>query len=180
MHKAIRAVLLNLVAVVLLLPAVYYGLIGMMAFINWQWASRYFKLNREARILAYAQGFNPANIYWGVLYDCRANDVEISGILPKARYWSLVAYDRLTMPLDTYFFDETIQKDDEDRYTAYLTTRPKGRPNEIDVSAAPRGLVLIRTSFPENSDAIVAAAPQVRTLPRRNFTTKTQSTLSFQ
>jgi hypothetical protein len=69
------------------------------------------------------------------------------------------------MPLESYLFDETLQRDDHDRYTVYLTTRPRGRPNEIDVSAAPRGLVLIRTSFPEQCDAVIADTPEVHLLP---------------
>jgi hypothetical protein len=60
------------------------------------------------------------------------------------------------------FFDQTIKKDEDDNYIAYLTTKPKGRPNEIDVSASPQGVVLIRSSFPDNPDQVVKTIAQVR------------------
>ncbi|HEY9729408.1 MAG TPA: hypothetical protein V6D50_23400 [Chroococcales cyanobacterium] len=124
------------------------------------------KPNTEARIAKQGVGFNPSNIYFTVNYDCQNTDVEIRGIVPKGIYWSLVAYDKYTMPLNSYLFDKTIKKDEEDRYIAYLTTKPKGRSNEIDVSASPKGLVLIRSSLPENPDRVVKAVPQVRSIPQ--------------
>ncbi len=101
-----------------------------------------------------AKGYNPANHYWVVLYDCRSSDVEVSGIVPESLYWSAVPYDLLTLPLDSYLYDETIVMDDERRYTMVLTTEPGDRVNAIDVSTAPEGVLLIRTSYPKDREQV--------------------------
>jgi len=77
----------------------------------------------------------------------------------------MVPYDDYTLPLHSYLSDGNVVKDPGGRYTAYLTTRPRGRPNEIDVSAAPVGGLVIRISFPEDS-AAANAAPSVRPIGR--------------
>src|SRR5262249_49593037 len=103
---------------------------------------------------------------WAVRYDCTDSDVEISGIMPPARYFSIVAYDRYTLPLPHALLGESIEKDATGRYAAYLTTRPGAHVNEIDVSASPRGVVLIRASFPEAAEQRAGTPPEVRPLPR--------------
>lgn len=122
--------------------------------------------NKTAELVPEGPGYNPANSYWVVPYDCRAVDVDISGVVPRARYWSIVAYNRWTMPVDSYYFDETIHKDDQGRYTVRLTTHPAGRANEIDVSSSPRGLVIIRTSLPEDAAAVRREGPTVTPVTR--------------
>jgi hypothetical protein len=165
-HKAVRTVLINLVVIALALPVLYCGAMEWMAWHIAERISRRGAPNTKAWLAGEGQGFNPANTYWVVNYDCREADVEIKGTVPKARYWSIVAYNKYTMPLDSYIFDETVKTDDTGGYTAYLTVKPRGRPNEIDVAASPRGLVLIRNSFPEDPDVVVKTVPEVRPLPR--------------
>lgn len=110
-------------------------------------------VNETAELVQDGPGYNPANSYFVIPYDCRHADVVITGTVPRARYWSIFAYDRYTMPLASYWFDETVQQDALGRYTVYLTTSPSGRANEMNVAAAPRGLVIIRTSFPADPTA---------------------------
>jgi hypothetical protein len=121
--------------------------------------------NQAAFRVEEGKGYNPGNVYWAVVYDCRETDVEISGVVPKARYWSMVPYDGHTLPLGSYLFDGNIKTDKDGRYTAFLTTRPRGRPNEIDVSAAPVGGLVIRISFPEDV-AAANTAPEVKPIGR--------------
>jgi hypothetical protein len=112
-----------------------------------------------------AKGYNPANHYWVVLYDCRSSDVEVSGIVPESLYWSAVPYDLLTLPLDSFLYDETIVMDDDRRYALVLTTEPEDRANAIDVSSAPEGVLLIRTSYPLHREQ-VEVPPTVRVVSR--------------
>ena len=163
-NKTILFLLINLVIVALLLFVIYYGSIELAAFQIARRRMNKSQPNTEARIANQGIGFNPSNIYFTVNYDCRKTDVEIRGVVPKGVYWSIVAYDKYTMPLSSYLFDQTIQKDEENNYMAYLTTKPKGCPNEIDVSASPKGVVLIRSSFPDNPDQVVKTVPQVRAI----------------
>jgi hypothetical protein len=156
----------HLAVILLLLPGIYYGVREFRVFRiqrlrEERLQSEGITPNTAAFRVNEGQGFNPNNVYWAVLYDCRETDVEITGIIPKARYWSMVPYDDYTLPLQSYLFDGDVVRDQEGRYTAYLTTRPRGRPNEIDVSAAPVGGLIIRISFPEDSTA-ANAAPGVR------------------
>jgi hypothetical protein len=77
----------------------------------------------------------------------------------------MVPYDGHTLPLHSYLFDGDIVKDEQGGFAAYLTTQPTGRPNEIDVSAAPVGGLVIRINFPEDA-AAANAAPRVRAMAR--------------
>jgi hypothetical protein len=161
---------LHLAVILLLLPGIYYGLCLVRVYQVHRITQERLHAegvapNTAAFLVTEGRGFNPGNLYWAVVYDCRETDVEITGIVPKARYWSMVPYDFHTLPLDSYLFDGNVVKDPDGRYTAYLTTRPKGRPNEIDVSAAPAGGLVIRISFPEDA-AAANAAPSVRPVAR--------------
>jgi hypothetical protein len=110
------------------------------------------------------QGYNPSNVYWVVPYDCRTTDVEVSGTLPPARYWSATAYDRYMMPLPSYVADSTLKADSQKHYTLRITTQPRGGTNEIDVRHSPTGIVVMRISNPEDETA--RTAPTVRPVPR--------------
>lgn len=122
--------------------------------------------NTKARVAKGGQGFNPANVYFTLNYDCRKDDVEIRGVVLEGLYWSLVPYDRYTLPLKSYLTDESVITDDEGRYTVRLTTRPQGRPNELDVSASPRGFVIIRNSLVKNPYGANQKVPEVKAVPR--------------
>lgn len=163
----LRLLLINLAVVAALVPVCYR--------VSEEWyvgkieaaiADKGWTENETATVVQEGPGYNPANSYWVVPYDCRAIDVDISGVVPRARYWSIVAYNRYTMPVNSYYFDETIHKDEQGRYTVRLTTRPAGRVNEIDVSTAPRGLVIIRTSFPEDVATVRREGPTVTPVTR--------------
>jgi hypothetical protein len=161
---------LHAAVVLLLLPGIYYGLRAygvqkVRRLTTEKMQAVQASTNTDAILMTEGQGFNPGNIYWAVIYDCQETDVEITGVVPKARYWSMVPYDEYTLPLDSYLHDGNVVKNDEGRFTAFLTTRPLGRPNEIDVSAAPVGGLIIRTSYPED---VVAAntAPKVTPISR--------------
>lgn len=159
-------ILLNALVVAALVPLCYW------VSVEWYlWKiERAIKLkgwtaNQTAEMVQDGPGYNPANSYWVIPYDCREVDVAITGTVPKARYWSIVAYNRHTMPLDSYIFDETVRLEEAGRYTVYLTTTPRGRPNEMNVTGSPRGLVIIRTSFPADPE-MAKASPTVTASPR--------------
>jgi hypothetical protein len=160
----------HLAVILLLLPGIYYGLRLFGVYRIWRLTQERLQAegvepNTAAFLVSEGRGFNPSNVYWAVVYDCRETDVEISGVVPRARYWSMVPYDRHTLPLASYLFDGNVVTDHECRFTAYLTTRPRGHANEIDVSSSPVGGLVIRISFPE--DEIAAnTAPKVRPIAR--------------
>ena len=169
--RLIRTVRLAIVHAVLI--ALFMPLISLAAV---EWAAYQASLQRRCRFPVANQtacfppegpGYNPDNLYCAVEFDCRQTDVEIQGIVPPAKYWSMVPYDRYTMPLDYYLSDETIRKDSTGGYVAYLTTRPSGRTNEIDVSNSPCGLLLIRITLPEDSEEVARHPPIVRPIPRK-------------
>ena len=176
--QILRAVAFNALVVALLLPVLSLAAV--------EWAAHQATLERKSRfpitntvawLLDEGPGFNPENMYWVVEYDCRETDVEIQGIVPPAKYWSMVPYDRYTMPLGCYLCDQTVQKDSTGRYVIYLTVRPArasglnaearpGRTNEIDVSASPRGLLLIRILLPDDPEEVARQPPFVRPVRR--------------
>jgi hypothetical protein len=161
---------MHLAVILLFLPAIYFCLReGRARAIARQTERRLAREGTPPNTTAWpideGQGFNPDNRYWVVVYDCRDADVEIKGVVPKAKYWSLVPYNEYMLPLASYVFDGNVVKDEDGAYTAYLTTRSKGRPNEIDVSASPVGGLVIRTSFPEDA-AAANRTPRVRPIAR--------------
>jgi hypothetical protein len=169
-YRRLGMVGFHVAVIILLLPGIYYGLREIRVhhirrLTQERLLSARASPNQAAFQVIEGQGFNPGNLYWAVVYDCRENDVEIKGTVPNARYWSMVPYDGHTLPLRSYLFDGDIVKDEKGGFTAYLTTQPAGRPNEIDVSAAPVGGLVIRINFPEDA-AAANTAPRVRAMAR--------------
>jgi hypothetical protein len=165
--RMVRTLAINALFVALLMPVMGFTAVEWAAYqASLERKSRFPIINTTAWLPDDGPGFNPENMYWVVEYDCRETDVAIQGIVPPAKYWSMVPYDRYTMPLGSYLCDQTIQKESTGQYTAFLTVRPRGRTNEIDVSASPRGLLLIRILLPENPAEVARQAPVVRPVPR--------------
>jgi hypothetical protein len=165
--RAARVVAIHLALVGLLLPVVYRVAVELHGWeMTRQLAARAGPPNTAAWRPDDGPYFNPANLYWIIEYDCREVDVEITGVVPKARYWSLVPYDRHTLPLPSYLFDETVRTDARGAYTIRLTARPTGQSNEIDVSPAPRGAAFLRVGYPEDPESAARATPQVAAVPR--------------
>jgi hypothetical protein len=165
--RTARLLVTHAVLVALFVPIISLALVEWAALqAAMQLRCRFPVPNRTVCFQQDGPGYNPANMYCALEYDCRQTDVEIQGILPPAKYWSMVPYDRYTLPLGSYLSDETIQTESTGRYVAYLTTRPRGRTNEIDVSASPRGLLLIRITLPEDPEEVARQAPIVRPVAR--------------
>jgi hypothetical protein len=113
------------------------------------------------------QGIDPRNVYWLIVYDCRHVDLEIKGAVPKARNWIFIPYNWHTIPLENCIFDEQIATEPGGTYAVYVTARPQRRQNEIDVSASPQGILMIRVTMPEVRAAAVADRPTVRPISCR-------------
>jgi uncharacterized membrane protein len=165
--RILRAVAINALLVALLIPVMSLAAVEWAAYrATLERQSRFPITNTVAWLADDGPGYNPENMYWVVEYDCRETDVAIQGIVPPAKYWSMVPYDRYTMPLSSYLTDEMVQKEYTGRYVAYLTARPQGRTNEINVSASPRGLLLIRILLPDDPQEVARQAPIVRPVAR--------------
>ncbi len=165
--RTVRLLVINAGLVALCIPVISLALVEWAAQqATMQRRCRFPIPNRTACFPGEGPGYNPDNLYCAIEYDCRQTDVEIQGILPPAKYWSMVPYDRYTMPLGSYLSDETIHTESTGRYVAYLTTRPQGRTNEIDVSASPCGLLVIRITLPEDPEEVARQAPIVRPVAR--------------
>jgi hypothetical protein len=161
----VQTLLINVVLVAVLVPLLYQGILQWAAWRIARACGKCALVNQKAYLIEDGPGYNPANLYWAVRYDCSDTDVEITGVVPRARYFSIVAYDRYTLPLGHPLLGETMTKDAAGRYAAYLTIHPGRRTNEIDVSASPRGVVLIRVGCPEAAEELTATPPEVRPLP---------------
>lgn len=162
-----RPLLVHGMIIALFIPVLDLGLVRWCAWKIDRFVShKIATVNDRAWLVREGQGYNPANIYWVVRYDCRETDVSIAGVIPRCLYWSIVPYDARTLPLPSYLYDETVRKEEGDKYTAYLTTRPTGRANEIDVSCCSCGLAIIRMSFPEDAKAAAELTPEVKAVPR--------------
>jgi hypothetical protein len=163
LRRLLRLAAVNLLLVALLIPVMSFAAVEWAAYqATQERQSRFPVTNSVAWLPDDGPGYNPENMYWVVEYDCREADVVIQGIVPAAKYWSMVPYNRYTMPLSSYLTDETVQKDYAGRYVAYLTAHPRGRTNEIDVSVSPRGLLLIRILLPDDPKEVARQAPVVR------------------
>jgi hypothetical protein len=162
----LQTLLINGALVALFVPLLYQGLLQWAAWRISRACGKCALVNQKAYLIEDGPGYNPANLYWAVRYDCTDSDVEITGIVPQARYFSLVAYDRYTLPLPNALLGEMMVKDATGRFTAYLTVQPGRHANEIDVSASPRGIVLIRIGCPEAVEELAGTPPAVRPVPR--------------
>jgi hypothetical protein len=165
--RLLRILAINALLVALLIPLMNLAAVEWAAYrATRERKSRFPITNTAAWLADQGPGYNPENMYWVVEYDCRQTDVAVQGIVPPAKYWSMVPYDRYTMPLGSYLTDQTVQKEYQGWYIAYLTTRPQGRTNEIDVTASPRGLLLIRILLPDDPQEVARQAPIVRPVGR--------------
>lgn len=117
-------------------------------------------VNRDPR---FAQ--NPANTGFIFFYDCRDADLVIEGVLPACKLFHVSVYDRFSMPLPSMVNDDDVRGSD-DRYVIFLTTRPRGARNEIDVSANPRGTGIIRYSHMTHPDTIEQYEPTLAAVAR--------------
>ena len=105
---------------------------------------------------------NGENDFWAIYYDCRKCDLRIKGTIPKARFWSVTAYDKFARPLPDFIMDKTVTKEEGENYVIYLTTRPSGRPNEINVSKCPVGEAVVRVSLMEKQLDREKFTPMIR------------------
>ncbi len=117
-------------------------------------------VNRDPR---FAQ--NPANTGFIFFYDCRTTDLVIEGEIPPCEFFAVSVYDRYSMPLPTMVIDDDL-RDLGGRYVIFLTTRPRGARNEIDVSAMPQGTGIIRCSHMKHPESIERYEPRM-TLARQ-------------
>ena len=117
-------------------------------------------VNRDPR---FAQ--NPANTGFIFFYDCRNVDLLIQGALPESLFVGFSAYDRYAMPVSSMVIDDDV-RDSEMNYRVYLTSRPTGARNEIDVHNVPCGTGIIRFTqmtepeLVEQYEPILEAVPQ--------------------
>ncbi len=162
--ETIWIVIINLGVIAVLSMSMYLGWRELHAYkISRMLLSRG-KPNAGMRRANQGKGFNPANIYFTMNYDCRKEDIQITGVMPETLYWSMTVYDRYTVPLKSFLVDDSLVRQRDDRYSAWLTRRPLGRPNEIDVSTSPRGLLIIRNSLPRDPHEVANSPPKVRTV----------------
>ncbi|ESQ14949.1 MAG TPA: hypothetical protein DDY14_14260 [Chromatiaceae bacterium] len=115
-------------------------------------------LNRDPR---FAQ--NPANTGFIFFYDCGSTDLAITGVLPECRFFGISVYDRFSRPLPAMVIDEDV-RDADDTFIAFLTIRPTGARNEINVRACPRGTGIIRYSQMRHPDSIGRFEPTLVTV----------------
>ena len=107
--------------------------------------------------------------YFTAIYDCTRGDVAVRGVRAGAfRYTSVTCYEFNALPLPQYYDDATLAPDADggDAYAVVLTTAPtraKGR-NEIDVSACPVGVVVVRLVYPESPEVLESARPTITAL----------------
>ena len=129
-------------------------------------ASREELVNRRAHVNRdprFAQ--NPANTGFIFFYDCRDADLVIEGALPACEFFGISVYDRFSMPLPSMVIDDDVRSSDG-RYAIFLTTRPRGARNEIDVSATPRGTGIIRYSHMEKPETVAEYEPRLEVVAR--------------
>lgn len=112
-------------------------------------------VNRDPR---FAQ--NPAVTGFIFFYDCRETDLVVEGVLPACKFFGISVYDRYSMPGEAMVIDEDVRTGDG-RFIAFLTTRPSGARNEIDVRAIPRGTGIIRYSHMERPETIEEIEPSL-------------------
>lgn len=117
-------------------------------------------VNRDPR---FAQ--NPANTGFIFFYDCRDADLVIEGALPACEFFGISVYDRFSMPMPSMVIDDDV-RDSDGRYAIFLTTRPRGARNEIDVSANPRGTGIIRYSHMMSPETIEQYEPNLEVVAR--------------
>eukprot|EP00736_Rhodelphis_marinus_P006650 Rmarinus@m.11859 len=112
-----------------------------------------------------APGYNPANSYLAMQYDCSTEDVVLTGIMPQARYFSLLPYDKWTNSVGAGIYDSQITSSPGKEYRVTLSRHPAGKTNVVDVSSCPEGVLLIRMSFPKSEDDVVKCVTKVSTTP---------------
>lgn len=117
-------------------------------------------VNRDPR---FAQ--NPANTGFIFFYDCRNGDLAVEGRLPPCKLFSVSVYDRFARPLPSLVIEDDVREPDG-RYAVFLSARPRGARNEIDVSTHPRGTGIVRCSHTTHPETIDEYEPTLRVIAR--------------
>jgi len=120
-------------------------------------------VNRDMLEILPGQESNPDNLYWVFKYDISERDLQVSGEMPEAVYWSLIAYDRFTMPHPLFYYDENVPVVDG-RFQVILTTRPQGRVNELVLSDQPTGFIMVRVTSPSDPNRARLSKPILNSL----------------
>ena len=73
--------------------------------------------------------------------------------MPNVQHWSFTAYDLGTsLAVNSWIEKDSSYITENDEYSIILTQSPTGKENELDVSEAPRGLMLLRLTNLENNE----------------------------
>jgi len=129
-------------------------------------------------------GGSAKHSYFTALYDCTdGKEVEVEGVMKfnkgqvgyrpgeeQFRYASVTAYEFNSLPLPQYYDDTTLVSSREENGKTYfkvkLTTTPsrKGGINEMDVSASPQGVIVVRLVYPVDAGVMEECKPSIRLL----------------
>lgn len=113
----------------------------------------------------------PSNRGYVMYYDVRDTDLKIEGQIPAGLAWNISAHsfpnrDRLWG--GAFLNQDTVTREPNDRYSVILTTRPKGRTNELDVSESPAGSVILRYTLMRQPELVEKFAPRLTPVPRES------------
>ena len=94
-----------------------------------------------------------SNVYISLWYDCRKKNIKLNGIMPNVQHWSFTAYDLGTsLAVNSWIEKDSSNIVENDEYSIILTQSHTGKENELDVSEAPIGLMLLRLTNLDNDE----------------------------
>jgi hypothetical protein len=96
------------------------------------------------------EGAGSADIaYLTMTYDCREQDLLISGQAPPAPYWQMGIYDEYVRAVQGgHLNHRTVAIGADGRFTVRLSRTGGGRPDTLDCSENPRGVFIYRVVLP--------------------------------
>lgn len=102
--------------------------------------------------------------YLPMAYDCRHQDVVVTGRAPEALYWGVGVFDGTLRILEGgHLNHRTARIDAEGRWEVRLSVAPRAGEDCLDCSSCRRGLFIFRVLLPTGEVEL----PRVRLQPRR-------------
>lgn len=96
------------------------------------------------------EGAGSADIaYLTMTFDCRENDLLITGPAPPAPYWQMGVYDEYVRAIQGgHVNHRTVTLGPDGRFTVRISRKGDGRPNTLDCAESPRGVFIYRVVLP--------------------------------
>ncbi len=133
------AVVIIAVSVLVVVPAI----------VRWQYGVQ--APSTEFKAVDGSEGAGSSDLRYFILsYDCRQQDLKISGELPNAPHWQIGLFDGNMRLVDGGYVNHRTAMIRGDRFEVVVSKAPGRGDNSISCAASPKGLLIYRVLCPRS------------------------------